>query len=117
VLVGAGVVPRFDAVRWSSVHALADSLLSNPGAAVLEPWYDVDDVDDLRLLRLELALQPNAAPRTAAMLTRLESERSAARALDERQSRTSAEGFVADPPAPRVTDRGWSADPCRATRR
>lgn len=117
VLVGARVAPRFDAVRWSSVHALADSLASNPGAAVLEPWYDVDDTDDLRLLQFELALRPNAAPRTAATLAGLASERSTPRALDERRSRPSANEFGTDTSAPRVTGWGWSADPCRATRR
>jgi uncharacterized protein len=70
VLVGARVVPCFDGVRWSTPHALADTLARNPGAAVLEPWYDVDDEDDLRLLRVELALRPSAAPRTAAFLAR-----------------------------------------------
>ena len=71
VLVGAREVPRFDGVRWSTRHALADTLAQNPEAAVIEPWYDVDDADDLRLLRLELALRPSAAPTTAAYLARL----------------------------------------------
>ncbi|MCB9604222.1 MAG: TIGR04282 family arsenosugar biosynthesis glycosyltransferase [Sandaracinus sp.] len=68
VLVGARVVPCFDSVRWSTSHALADTLEHHPDAVVLEPWYDVDDADDLRLLRLELLLRPEAAPRTAAWL-------------------------------------------------
>ncbi len=71
VLVGAREVPRFDGVRWSTRHALADTLAQNPGAAVIEPWYDVDDAEDLRLLRLELTLRPSAAPTTAAYLARL----------------------------------------------
>ncbi|MCU0673312.1 MAG: glycosyltransferase [Myxococcota bacterium] len=71
VLVGAREVPRFDGVRWSTRHALADTLAQNPDAAVIEPWYDVDDAEDLRLLRLELALRPSAAPTTAAYLARL----------------------------------------------
>lgn len=74
VLVGAREVPRFDGVRWSTRHALADTLAQNQGAAVLEPWYDVDDVDDLRLLRLELSLRPHAAPLTADYLARIGTE-------------------------------------------
>ncbi|HJL17824.1 MAG TPA: TIGR04282 family arsenosugar biosynthesis glycosyltransferase [Sandaracinaceae bacterium LLY-WYZ-13_1] len=57
-------------VRWSSRHALADSLRrAPPGRAVLlRPWYDVDTPEDLRLLRAHLAVRPRDAPVTAAAL-------------------------------------------------
>ena len=68
-LVGAReAVPRFDAVRWSSPHTLADTLAQNPRAVLTEPWYDVDEPDDLRLLRAHLAVEPDAAPATRAAL-------------------------------------------------
>jgi len=57
-------------VRWSTRHALADSLARVDGrrVAMLPPWYDVDTPEDLRLLRLHLALDPRAAPATARAL-------------------------------------------------
>jgi hypothetical protein len=70
VLLGATKVPTFRDVRWSTRHALADSLRSvaRPGgpsnAALTEPWFDVDRPPDLRLLRAHLALDPAAAPAT-----------------------------------------------------
>lgn len=45
-----GRAPRFDGVRWSSEHALDDTLRSlrrGVRAVLLEPMADVDDVDDL----------------------------------------------------------------------
>jgi len=60
--------PRFDRVRWSTEHALADTLRQNPGATLLPPWYDVDTPADLTLLRAHLEERPRAAPRTAALL-------------------------------------------------
>jgi rSAM/selenodomain-associated transferase 1 len=68
VLVGGACVPRFDGVRWSHPRTLADTLTRNPGAWLTEPWYDVDDPDDLALLRTHLTLDPHAAPTTAAKL-------------------------------------------------
>ncbi len=67
-LIGArGRVPALGpGVRWSTRHALADTLARNPvSAALLPPWYDVDTPEDLRLLRAHLALRPSAAPATA----------------------------------------------------
>jgi rSAM/selenodomain-associated transferase 1 len=59
-------------VRWSSRHALADTiaLVQQDGRTVerIAPWYDVDTSADLALLRAHLALRPGAAPRTAAAL-------------------------------------------------
>ncbi len=77
VLLGATQVPTFREVRWSTRHALADSLrsLETPlggaaNAALTEPWFDVDRPADLRLLRAHLALDPDAAPATRAALSR-----------------------------------------------
>ena len=73
-LVGARVPlgGAFDGVRWSSEHALADTLLGarrvDATVELVAPWYDVDTPDDLRLLRAHLALDPKAAPATAALL-------------------------------------------------
>ncbi len=57
-------------VRWSTRHALADTLRFAKGRRVaqLRPWYDVDTPEDLRLLRLHLALRPSSAPATARAL-------------------------------------------------
>ena len=71
VLLGATQVPTFRDVRWSTRHALADSLrsLETPAnAALTEPWFDVDRPADLRLLRAHLALDPDAAPATRTAL-------------------------------------------------
>jgi glycosyltransferase A (GT-A) superfamily protein (DUF2064 family) len=70
-LVGARhTAPSFDGVRMGTRHAVADTLRANPGRPVqrLAPWYDVDTSHDLRLLRLHLALDPRAAPASAALL-------------------------------------------------
>lgn len=66
-LIGAREVPRFEAVRWSTRHALRDTERTLD-ARRLEPWYDVDRPDDLRLLRTHLRMQPRAAPHTARAL-------------------------------------------------
>jgi len=71
VLVGAREGARFEGVRWSTEHALADSLRANPGARLLEPWYDVDTPADLDILRAHLALDGSAAPTTANLLRTL----------------------------------------------
>ncbi len=62
--------PSLAGVRWSSSHALADTIggLGDRRVALLRPWYDVDTPADLRLLRAHLALRPTAAPATAAAL-------------------------------------------------
>lgn len=73
-LVGARVPMGrvFEGVRWSTTHALADTVrgAARIGASVVlaSPWYDVDTADDLRLLRAHLGLDPSAAPVTAAAL-------------------------------------------------
>jgi len=72
-LIGArGSAPDLGgpAIRWSTPHALADTRarVSGRRVATLPPWYDVDTPEDLRLLRLHLALDPSAAPATAAAL-------------------------------------------------
>lgn len=62
-------------IRWSSRHTLTDTRerLTAHGMTPLHlpPHYDVDDGDDLRLLRTQLQLDPSAAPRTAAALAEL----------------------------------------------
>jgi rSAM/selenodomain-associated transferase 1 len=65
-LIGArGRPPRLDGVRFSTVHALADTVaLADGPVELLPPWYDVDTPDDLRLLRLHLALDRSVAPAT-----------------------------------------------------
>jgi rSAM/selenodomain-associated transferase 1 len=75
VLVGARapLSPEvFAGVRFSTHHALPDTLAGARRAglrtACLAPWYDVDTPEDLRLLRLHLALVPDAAPHTARAL-------------------------------------------------
>lgn len=75
-LIGANAAFDFgDAIRWSTRHALADTLARAEAlgrrVARVRPLYDIDTVNDLRLLRLELALEPNRAPRTAAVLKRM----------------------------------------------
>lgn len=62
----------FDGVRWSTRHALADTLgaceRAHLSTEVLPPWYDVDTFSDLTLLRAELALAPHRAPHTVRAL-------------------------------------------------
>lgn len=78
VLVGSRVAPPpalFQGARWSTEHALADTLRGAARAGLrarlLPPWYDVDTLDDLRVLAAHLAVAPHAAPATAAALGRL----------------------------------------------
>ena len=68
-LVGGRADWRFAGVRWSSRTTLSETLERNPGVVLTEPWYDVDRPADLDLLRLHLALDPSAAPATAAALS------------------------------------------------
>ncbi len=62
---------RFDlsGMTWGTSTALAQTRAKNANAVLLPPWYDVDDVSDLRLLKLHLALDPQAAPETALALS------------------------------------------------
>lgn len=69
-LVGSQSRPRFEGLAWSTPKTLHDTLAQNPGAELLEPWFDVDEWDDLQTLRLHLSLEPQAAPRTSDLLTR-----------------------------------------------
>jgi rSAM/selenodomain-associated transferase 1 len=59
-------------VRWSTRHALTDTLAAARAAGrrptLLAPWYDVDTPEDLRLLRAHLAVRRDAAPATAAAI-------------------------------------------------
>ena len=75
VIVGSRVpLPAevFAGVRFSTAHARADTLAGARRAglsvACVAPWYDVDTPEDLRLLRLHLALAPDTAPHTARVL-------------------------------------------------
>ena len=67
-LIGARRVPSFDDVRWSSRTTYEDTVRANDRAHALEPWYDVDRPEDLRVLGAHLALDPEAAPHTAALI-------------------------------------------------
>ncbi len=62
-------------IRWSTEHALADTLARattrKRRVARVRPLYDIDTVADLRLLRIELSMHRSRAPRTAAVLARL----------------------------------------------
>jgi uncharacterized protein len=73
--VGAsqGVRPRFDGVRWSTVDALADTMKANPQRriAIIPPWYDIDEPDDLAVLRAHISVNPEVAPATARYLQAL----------------------------------------------
>ncbi len=68
-----GVRPRFDGVRWSTPHALSDTLRANADRSpvLIGPWYDVDDPGDLAILRAHLSANPAAAPATARQLAAL----------------------------------------------
>jgi len=68
-----GIRPSFDGIRWSTAYALADTLRANASqrAAIISPWYDVDDPTDLAILRAHLSANPGAAPATARRLAAL----------------------------------------------
>ena len=66
----------FRGVDWST-EAVFGQTLQRAGEAGLtvyagDPWYDVDEPEDLARLRAELGAHPERAPRTAALLGRLE---------------------------------------------
>lgn len=74
-LVGTAGRPAFLAapeLRWSSAHALADTMRAarahGLSVALTPPAYDVDEPGDLALLATHLALDPSLAPRTAEAL-------------------------------------------------
>ena len=74
----AGVPDLFTGIRWSTRHALADTLAAAArlGIAVskVEGWYDVDDTAGLERLRAELRdpARAAAAPATASVLKRID---------------------------------------------
>lgn len=67
--------PIGQAIRWSSPHALADTVRAaraqGLSIALTAPHHDVDTADDLRLLRAHLAHDPGAAPHTASAIGNL----------------------------------------------
>jgi len=71
--VGAaqGIRPTFDRVRWSTPHALEDTLRANAARppAIIPPWYDIDEPEDLDVLRAHLSVDSEAAPSTARCLS------------------------------------------------
>ncbi len=69
-----GQVPRFEAVRWSTTDAMSDTLKANAARsiALLPPWYDVDELDDINVLRAHLSTDLSAAPATARCLAELD---------------------------------------------
>ena len=73
--VGAseGVRPSFEGVRWSTDHALADTVKANAPQrpAILPPWYDIDEPEDLDVLRAHLSADSSAAPATARCMAEL----------------------------------------------
>lgn len=77
VCIGArrGVTLRFTGVRFSTRHALEDTVDANSHEvgppALLAPGYDIDNPRDLRLLRVHLSMRPDVAPRSAEALRNL----------------------------------------------
>jgi rSAM/selenodomain-associated transferase 1 len=73
--VGAShsVQPSFQGVRWSTRHALRDTEKANAQRriAAITPWYDIDEPEDLAVLRAHLSLDPATAPATARHLIEL----------------------------------------------
>ncbi len=67
------VRPSFEGVRWSTRHAFADTVRANAPRPVttIAPWYDIDDPEDLAVLRAHLSVDPGAAPATARYLASL----------------------------------------------
>jgi rSAM/selenodomain-associated transferase 1 len=65
--------PSFDGVRWSTENALADTVKANAShpPAMLPPWYDIDEPEDLAVLRAHLSIDPAAAPATASCMAEL----------------------------------------------
>lgn len=67
------VRPSFEGVRWSSRNALEDTVRANAPRqpAMLPPWYDIDEPDDLAVLRAHLSIDSAAAPATARCMAEL----------------------------------------------
>ena len=67
------VRPSFERVRWSTPDALRDTMSANADrkVAVIAPWYDIDEQEDLEVLRAHLSVDPMAAPATARQLAEL----------------------------------------------
>jgi hypothetical protein len=67
------VRPSFERVRWSTTDAIADTKRANAQrqVATLAPWYDIDEPEDLAVLRAHLSVDPTAAPATARHLREL----------------------------------------------
>ena len=67
------VRPRFEGVRWSTPDAFADTVKANAPrqVATIAPWYDIDDAEDLAVLRAHLSVDRTAAPATARYLDSL----------------------------------------------
>jgi rSAM/selenodomain-associated transferase 1 len=73
--VGASgqVRPSFEGVRWSTAKALKDTVKANAHrqVAIIPPWYDIDEPEDLAVLRAHLSVDPMVAPVTARCLSGL----------------------------------------------
>jgi rSAM/selenodomain-associated transferase 1 len=73
--VGAsnGLRPSFEGVRWSTTETLQDTVKANADRqlAIIAPWYDIDEPEDLEVLRAHLSVDPAAAPATASCLAEL----------------------------------------------
>lgn len=73
-LLGARSLPQglFENVPWSSESTLAavleNAARSEAGVALLEPWRDVDEIEDLRALGERLISGRSTAPQTARVL-------------------------------------------------
>ena len=74
--VGAsrGVRPSFQGVRWSTENALEDTVKANAPRqpALLPPWYDIDEPEDLAVLRAHLAFDAALAPATAGCMAEID---------------------------------------------
>jgi len=66
--------PSFDGVRWSTPNAFADTVSANAqrSVAIIPPWYDIDEPDDLAVLRAHLSVDAASAPATARCLAELD---------------------------------------------
>ncbi|MGB5266846.1 MAG: TIGR04282 family arsenosugar biosynthesis glycosyltransferase, partial [Polyangiales bacterium] len=60
------VRPSFEGVRWSTANALADTIQANAARqpSMLPPWYDIDEPEDIAVLRAHLSIDSAAAPAT-----------------------------------------------------